>query len=338
MPPLLQLAALLNATPQNPTANPTIENIASVHTAGKASLVFAETEAALQQALASAAGAILTTPQLAANAPNPARPILAVPQPRLAFAKAAQLLRPSAISSEIHSTAIIAASASIAGNVAIGPYAVIGEHVQIGERTRIEAGCVLADGTIIGADCRIFPRVIMYPAVNLGNRVIVHAGCILGSDGFGYVCDAGTGEYTQFPQQGTLFIEDDVEIGANTTIDRGALEETRIARGAKLDNLVHIGHNVHIGRNVVIAAQTGISGSSTVGEGAILGGQVGIGEHAEIGPNVILGGGAGVLSRKKLRGPGIVFWGRPAQPLREYLKGLATVAKLTRRPKNEPTE
>jgi UDP-3-O-[3-hydroxymyristoyl] glucosamine N-acyltransferase len=338
MPPLLQLAALLNATPQNPTANPNIENVASAHSANHTSLVFAQSEPALQQALASAAAAILTTPQLAAKISNPTKPILTVPQPRLAFAKAAQLLRPSFAKEGIHPTAIVAASASIAGDVTIGPYAVIGEQVQIGERTRIEAGCVIAEGTIIGADCRIFPRVVIYPAVNLGNRVIIHAGCILGSDGFGYVRDAHTGEYTQFPQQGTLFIEGDVEIGANTTIDRGALEETRIARGAKLDNLVHIGHNVHIGRNVVIAAQTGISGSSTVGEGAILGGQVGIGEHAEVGPNVILGGGAGVLSKKKLRGPGMVFWGRPAQPLREYLKGLATVAKLTRRTKDKPTE
>ncbi len=160
----------------------------------------------------------------------------------------------------------------------------------------------------------------------------MQAAC-LGSDGFGYVRDQATGAYTQFPQQGRLSIEDDVEIGANTTIDRGALEETLIARGAKLDNLVHIGHNVRIGRNVVIAAQTGISGSSAVGNGAILGGQVGIGEHAEVGPNVILGGGAGVLSKKKLRGEGMVFWGRPAQPLRAYLKGLAVLSRLARKAK-----
>jgi UDP-3-O-[3-hydroxymyristoyl] glucosamine N-acyltransferase len=158
---------------------------------------------------------------------------------------------------------------------------------------------------------------------------------VLGSDGFGYVRDAETGAYTQFPQQGTLLIEEDVEIGANTTIDRGALEETRIARGTKLDNLIHIGHNVRVGHNVVMAAQTGISGSSTVGDGAILGGQVGIGEHADVGEGVILGGGAGVLSKKKLRGSGIVFWGRPAQPLREYLKGLATLARLTRSQRKE---
>jgi UDP-3-O-[3-hydroxymyristoyl] glucosamine N-acyltransferase len=174
---------------------------------------------------------------------------------------------------------------------------------------------------------------VIYSGVRLQDRVQVHAGCVLGSDGFGYVRDAETGAYTQFPQQGTLLIEEDVEIGANTTIDRGALEETRIARGTKLDNLVHIGHNVRVGRNVVMAAQTGISGSSTVGDGAILGGQVGIGEHADVGKGVILGGGAGVLSKKKLRGVGVVFWGRPAQPLRAYLKSLATLAALARSPR-----
>ena len=130
-----------------------------------------------------------------------------------------------------------------------------------------------------------------------------------------------------FPQQGALVIEDDVEIGANTTIDRGALEETRIGAGTKIDNLVHIGHNCRIGRNVIIAAQTGISGSSIVEDGAILGGQVGMGEHATVGPGVILGGGAGVLSGKKLFGAGQVFWGRPARPLKQYLRDLARLSR-----------
>jgi UDP-3-O-[3-hydroxymyristoyl] glucosamine N-acyltransferase len=126
-------------------------------------------------------------------------------------------------------------------------------------------------------------------------------------------------------------IEDRVEIGANTTIDRGALGETRIGRGAKIDNLVHIGHNCVIGRNVVIAAQTGISGSSVVEDGAILGGQVGIGEHATVGEGVILGGGAGVLSGKKMHGKGEVFWGRPARPLKEYLRDLARLKRVGER-------
>lgn len=330
---LLELAQVLNAVPLGSASNPILAGVASVRSADGSCVVFAESEAALDQALASAAGAVLTTPQLAASVSMPAKPMLAVAQPRLAFARAAQLLRTAPRTVSIHSTAIVAAHAQIASGVSMGPYAVIGERVSVGERTEIGAGCVIADGTVIGADCRIFPRVVIYAGVQLGDRVVVHAGCVLGSEGFGYVRDSETGTYTQFPQQGTLSIEDDVEIGANTTVDRGALEQTQIARGTKLDNLVHIGHNVRLGRNVVIAAQTGISGSSTVGDGAILGGQVGIGEHAEVGPDVILGGGAGVLSRKKLRGAGMVFWGRPAQPLQEYLKGLAIVARLARKAK-----
>ncbi|MGE5083093.1 MAG: UDP-3-O-(3-hydroxymyristoyl)glucosamine N-acyltransferase, partial [Acidobacteriota bacterium] len=170
-----------------------------------------------------------------------------------------------------------------------------------------------------------------YPGTKLGDRVIAHAGAVLGSDGFGYVRDGKTGHYEKFPQVGRLVIEDDVEIGANATIDRGALDETRIRRGAKIDNLVHIGHNCQIGDDVIIAAQTGLSGSIVIENGAVLGGQVGIGEHARIGEGVMLGGQGGVLPHKILRGKGVAFWGTPAQPLRQYLKQLATVARLAKK-------
>ncbi len=171
----------------------------------------------------------------------------------------------------------------------------------------------------------------MYPGTTLGDRVIVHAGAVLGSDGFGYVRDRKTGRYEKFPQVGRLVIEDDVEIGANATIDRGALDETRIRRGAKIDNLVHIGHNCQIGEDVVIAAQTGLSGSIVIENGVVLGGQVGIGEHARIEEGVMLGGQGGVLPNKVLRGKGVAFWGTPAQPVREYLKQLATLARLAKK-------
>jgi UDP-3-O-[3-hydroxymyristoyl] glucosamine N-acyltransferase len=151
---------------------------------------------------------------------------------------------------------------------------------------------------------------------------------VLGSDGLGYVRDPATGRHEKFPQIGTLVIEDDVEIGANTTIDRGALEVTRIGRGTKIDNLVHIGHNCQIGENVIIAAQAGFSGSITIEDNVIIGGQVGVGEHARIQEGVMLGGQAGVLPKKILRGKGIAFWGTPAKPLREYLKELAALARL----------
>ena len=201
--------------------------------------------------------------------------------------------------------------------------AVVGDGCEIGVGTRVGPGVVLGDGVVIGNDCNVMARVTVYAGTVIGDRVVVQAGAVLGATGFGYARNAETGEYLMFPQQGRLMVEDDVEIGANTTIDRGALGETRIGRGTKIDNLVHIGHNCVIGKNVVIAAQTGISGSSVVEDGAILGGQVGIGEHATVGKGVILGGGAGVLSGKKMRGEGEVFWGRPARPLKEYLRDLA---------------
>ncbi len=183
-------------------------------------------------------------------------------------------------------------------------------------------------GVVIGEDCETYPRVVMYPGTTVGKRVIVHAGAVLGSDGFGFVRDEVNGRYVKFPQIGELIIGDDVEIGANCTIDRGALEKTIIGSGTKLDNLVHVGHNTIIGENIVIAAQTGISGSVTIESGSVIGGQVGIGDHATVESGVILGSGSGVLSHKTVRGKGVVFWGRPARPLKEYLKSLAVLARL----------
>jgi len=225
----------------------------------------------------------------------------------------------------VHNSAVLATGVSVAER------AVIGAGVEIGGTTQIGAACAIAEGVRIGKDCYIYPNVTIYSGTNIGDRVIVHAGAVLGSDGFGYVQDRGTGRYDKFPQVGTLVIEDDVEIGANTTIDRGALEETRIRRGAKIDNLVHIGHNCQIGEDVVIAAQTGLSGSVVIENGVILGGQVGIGERARVGEGVMVGGQGGILPNKVLRGKGVPFWGTPAQPLRQYLRQLATLARLAKK-------
>jgi UDP-3-O-[3-hydroxymyristoyl] glucosamine N-acyltransferase len=308
-----------------------IGGVAAASNAAADQLVFAESEAALADAQASRAGAIVASRSVAGNAT--AKPLLLVSHPKLAFARAAELLRAEKPQEGIHPSAVVDASASLEEGVYIGPNAIVREHAVIGAHSQIEAGVVVGAGVRIGRNCRIYPRIVLYPGTALGDRVIVHAGAVLGSDGFGYVRDDANGEYTKFPQQGRLIIEDDVEIGANTTIDRGALEETRIGRGTKLDNLVHVGHNVTIGRNVVIAAQTGISGSSTIGDGAIVGGQVGIADHVEIGPDAILGAQAGIPSGKRIHGPGIVFWGTPARPIKDYLKELATLARLTRRPR-----
>jgi UDP-3-O-[3-hydroxymyristoyl] glucosamine N-acyltransferase len=326
--PLSELADRLGAEIDGVEVDHVITGVSSIAGAGPGCLVFAEEAASFAAALASGAGAVLVGQQMTTAGAN--KPVLRIPQPRLAFARAAQMLRDPPPEPSIHPTAAIGPTVQIGDRVSIGAHVSVEEGASIGEGTIIGSGAVIGAGVRIGSKCHIYPRVVIYPGATFGDRVVVHAGAVLGADGFGYVRDRTNGEYTQFPQQGTLVIEDDVEIGANTTIDRGALEETRIARGTKLDNLIHIGHNCNIGRNVVIAAQTGISGSSAVGDGAILGGQVGMGDHAMVGPGVILGGQAGILPKKKLLGPGIVFWGTPAKPVRQYLKELAMLARLKR--------
>jgi UDP-3-O-[3-hydroxymyristoyl] glucosamine N-acyltransferase len=313
--------------------NTPINNVASISTASSDAIVFAEDQQTLEKALASSAVAVITGEFAAHSAAS--KPLLIVAEPKLAFARAARLLAPTILlKKDIHSTAVVSASARLGDDVVVGPQVVIGEGVEIGVRCRIGAGAVIGANSRLGEDCDIYPHVTIYPGTMVGSRVIIHAGAVLGSDGFGYVRDKATGRYEKFPQVGKLEIEDDVEIGANTTIDRGALAVTRIARGVKIDNLVHIGHNVRIGEDVVIAAQTGFSGSITVEKNAVIGGQVGIGEQATIGEGVMLGGQSGVLPKKVLRGKGIAFWGTPAKPVREYLKELAVLAKLSRKSKD----
>ena len=202
----------------------------------------------------------------------------------------------------------------------VHPAARVGQGVSIGAGTVVEQDSELGDGCVLGCN------VVIHPRVTLGKKCVVQSGGVLGSTGFGYVAGPD-GSYVRFPQQGSLWIGDNVEIGANTTIDRGALGETRIGRGTKIDNLVHIAHNCTIGENVIIAAQVGIAGSTVVGDGAILAGQVGLAEHVTIGPGVIVGGQGGVLTSKKLTGKGEVFWGTPARPVREYLKDLAALRR-----------
>ncbi len=285
-----------------------LDSVAALEGASKGAIVFAADAKSLQKALASEAAAILVSSKVCMAAGVEDVRVLCVPDARYAFALAAKHLGTARNPGSVHPTAVLGEGVTLGSGTVVGPYAVIGEDVRVGE------------------ECRIGAHVVIHPRTTLGARVVVQAGSVLGSTGFGYARHAETGEYLLFPQQGTLVVEDDVEIGANTTIDRGALGETRIGQGTKIDNLVHVGHNCTIGRHVVIAAQTGISGSSVIEDGAILGGQVGIGEHATVGRGVILGGGAGVLSGKKMQGSGQVFWGRPARPLKEYLRDLARLS------------
>jgi UDP-3-O-[3-hydroxymyristoyl] glucosamine N-acyltransferase len=304
-------------------------------------LVFAEDEETAAKALASGASTVVVPPGMVA-APAESGPIAIVEadQPRLWFSRAARMLQLPPEPEGVHPTAIIGPLTEIGEGVSIGPNVVIGQVCRVGEGTRIEAGCVIGSYVSIGDHCHLFPSVTVYQGSSLGNRVVVHAGAVLGADGFGYVRDAKNGAYTQFPQQGTLLIEDDVEIGANSTVDRGALQRTRIGRGTKIDNLVHVGHNCDIGEDVILVALTGISGSSTVGNGAVIAGQVGIGDHVTIGQGVVLGGQSGVFNGTKLTNeglkPGTVHFGTPARPLRQVLREQATLSRLARRRTKEP--
>jgi UDP-3-O-[3-hydroxymyristoyl] glucosamine N-acyltransferase len=327
MPTLENLAAKLSLELRNAPAGVEIQRVSSIGAARPGCLVFATDGSAIDAAIASQATAIILPRGIA---PSTARPLLLSANPKLDFARAARLLRQQEEPTGIHASAIIDPSASVAAGASIGAGAMIAADAFIGKGTTIGEGAVIGRGATLGADCRIHPRVVVYPGTVIGDRVVVHAGAVLGGDGYGYVRDPATGEYLQFPQQGTLLIGDDVEIGANTCIDRGALDATVIGRGAKLDNLIHLGHNVVVGENVLIAAQTGISGSTTIGDNAVIGGQVGVGDHAHIGENVILGSQAGVLPGKKLRATGGILWGTPAQPLENILKELGLLRRMRR--------
>ena len=324
---LRDLAAKLNCHLLGDTSI-TVTSVSSLQSATSDSLVFVEDAQHLDTALRSSAAAIIAG-DFASNATS--KPILISPQPRLTFARAAKLLREPHRDSAVHPTAIVPVSAKIGKNVAIGPRAILGEHIKVGDETTIGSGSVIGDNVVIGSHCRIDPNVTIYPGTTLGDRVVVQAGAVLGSEGFGYVRDSQTGRYEQFPQIGRLVIEDDVEIGANSTIDRGALDETRISRGTKIDNLVHIGHNVQIGQDVIIAAQTGLSGSVTIEDNVIMGGQVGIADHVRVEAGAILGAQSGIPTKKVIRGEGVVFWGTPARPIREYLKELAFLSRSAKK-------
>lgn len=324
-----QIAAHVKGTLHG-AADVALTGIATLDTAGPSDLAFVEDEKKLPEALASRAGAIIAGPW--AVGARSAAPLIICENPRQAFARAgAQIVPPRRPSSGIHPTAVVSVSASLGAGVTIGPHVVVEDEAVIGEGVWLDAGVHVGRGVRVGARSSIRSNSVIYPGTTIGARVIVHAGSVLGSDGFGYVRDNVTGRYEAFPQVGRLVIEDDVELGALCTIDRGALGTTTIKRGTKLDNQVHVAHNVEIGEDVVIAAQTGIAGSSVIEDKAVIAGQVGIADHVRIGGGAILGAQCGVPTGKVLRGPGVLFWGTPARPIKQCLKELATLARLAKR-------
>jgi UDP-3-O-[3-hydroxymyristoyl] glucosamine N-acyltransferase len=299
-----------------------ILGVAGLESAGRRDLSFADGPRARETASSSKAGCIL----LSAEMELPGRTCIMVANPKWAFVLATRALLPALpVEPGIHPTAVIDPSAKLAPSLRVAPCAVIGRHVRVGDRTSIGAGVILGEGVEIGADCVLHPRVTVYPGARIGNRVILHAGVVIGSDGFGYVF--ADGRHQKFPQVGSLIIEDDVEIGSNTTIDRGSLGTTFIGQGTKIDNLVQIAHNVRIGRHSVIAAQTGISGSAEIGDYVVMAGQVGVGPRARIEDNAVIAGQSGVLDGKTVR-KGSTLWGTPARPIAQIKKIYASLTKL----------
>jgi UDP-3-O-[3-hydroxymyristoyl] glucosamine N-acyltransferase len=286
-------------------------------------LTFAEDARRLQDALASPAAAILTKPNLPIP-PDLGKSFLLHATPRLAWAKILALYSPFQTPEPgVHPTVVMGNDCELGDEVSLMPYVTLGSRVKIGHRVKVYPFCYIGDDTEIGDDCVLYPRVTIMPRVQIGKRVIIHSGAVIGGDGYGYVQHEGA--HHKIPQIGRVVIEDDVEIGCNTTIDRATTGETRIGKGTKIDNLVQIAHNVQVGEHCLLVSQVGIAGSSTLGHHVILAGQVGVKDHVHLGDNVVVGAQGGVSKNLPANG---VYWGTPAIPHREWLQVLAYLYKL----------
>jgi UDP-3-O-[3-hydroxymyristoyl] glucosamine N-acyltransferase len=300
--------------------NAVLNSFAPAEYARPGDLTFAESEEFFSRAEESAATAIIADARF-----NSTRKVLIrVPNARIAFAKALALFFPEPVRpAGIHPSAVVAASATVDPTAHIGPHCIVGERVQIGARCALQGGNSVGDDSKLGDDANLFPNVTIYPRTEIGSRVRIHAGTVIGSDGYGYVLDGGI--HRKIPQIGNVIIHDDVEIGANVTIDRGALGATVIGKGTKIDNLVQIAHNVQIGEHCLIIAQVGIAGSSKLGNYVVLAGQVGVGGHLKIGNQVTIGAQAGVMTDV----PDKATWlGAPAQPDRLVKRQVIALQRL----------
>ncbi len=298
-----------------------IQGVASFHKAGNGDIVFLSHHKyrdLLDQSKASAA--IVPVEEKFDKIP-----VIKSEDPYYSFIKTVELFYKSYKPElGIHSSAIVSPSVKIGADVSIGALAYIGDKAKIGERTVIFPLAAVYPGVVIGNDCVVYSHVSIRENIRIGNHVIIHCGAVIGADGFGYH-RMKDGSYYKVPQKGTVNIEDDVEIGANTTIDRSALEETIIQKGTKIDNLVQIAHNVEVGPDSVIAAQTGIAGSTKLGKQVIMGGQVGVTDHAEIGNNVIAAAKTGIT--KSIPADTMVA-GYPHLEIKEWRKAWASIQQL----------
>jgi UDP-3-O-[3-hydroxymyristoyl] glucosamine N-acyltransferase len=297
-----------------------LTGFAPANAAKPGDLTFAESEDFFHKAEESAAAAILV------DGPheNPRKVLICVANARVAFARVLPLFFPDRLlAAGIHPSAVVAPSARVDPGAYIGPGCVVGENVVIAARVTLRGGNHIGDNCVIGEQSQLFPNVVLYPQTQIGRRVRVHAGSVLGADGFGYVVDGGV--HRKIPQVGHVIVEDDVEIGANVTIDRGALGPTLIGRGTKIDNLVQVAHNVVLGENCLVVAQVGIAGSTTIGSNTILAGQVGLAGHLKIGNNVTVAAQSGVMRDIPDGGK---WLGAPAQPDRQAKRQMIALQRL----------
>ncbi len=299
-----------------------VARVATLAQASEGSLSFLANSRYRRNLKTTRASAVVVAPDEAEGCPVAT---LVAANPYLAYARIASLFHPQApVAAGVHASAVVAASARIAASAAVGPLAVIEEEVLIGERVEVGPGCIVQRGARIGADTRLIARVTIYPGMQIGARCIVHAGAVIGADGFGFAADAGS--WVKVPQVGSVRVGDDVEIGANTTIDRGAIEDTVIEDGAKLDNQIQVGHNVTIGAHTAIAACTGISGSTTLGKRCMIGGMVGFAGHLTIADDVVITGCS--LVSASIREAGSYSSGMPTVPTRAWRRMVAHLRRF----------
>lgn len=316
-----EIAALLGATVEG-DGTVEIRRVAKIEEAGTGDLTFlANPKYAKYLGLTRASAVIVGTGIAVEDRPADAPPLtlLRVSDPYVGFVRVLARFNPPQppVPPGVHPTAVIAASAHLGTDVRVGAHAVIGERVVIGDRSMVAPCTVLGDGVRMGDDCLLHANVSVREGCIIGNRCIVQPGAVIGSDGFGFA-PKPDGSYEKIPQMGIVVLEDDVEIGACTTIDRATLGETRIKKGVKLDNLIQVAHNVVIGENTVMAAQSGISGSTKLGKNMMVAGQVGFTGHIEIADGVKVGAQSGV--HRALTKPGATYFGTPAYPQREAMR------------------
>ncbi len=300
-----------------------LRGVGPLDRAGPETLSFATGGRYAAQLSATRAGAVLVSEALA-ELPSGCRARIIVADPYGAIAAALRrMFPPPAPVPGVDPTARIGPGCSLGSDVTIGPYTVLGRDVRVGDRCRIAEGVSLGDGVIVGEDSVLGPRVVCYAGTRVGKRVVLKAGAVIGGDGFGYL--SGASGHTRIPHVGACILEDDVEIGSNSTVDRGSLDDTVIGRGTKLDNQVHVGHNVRIGARCLLMGGAGIAGSTRVGDGAIIAGHVGVTDHLNIGA------GARIAAKSAVFGdvePGGVISGHPARPHRQFLRAQAALYRL----------